>query len=71
MACKEYESLEYFYQMEMSTYAQYTYRENAHLRGGVGDRKAKQLAKDARARADEKARQMQWHRSHCDVCKQD
>lgn len=70
MPCKEYESLKYLHDMEMSTWAQFTYSENKHLRG-VGDRKAKQLAKEARERASEKAKQMQWHRESCEECKRE
>jgi hypothetical protein len=69
MPCKEYENLKYFHDMEMSTWAQYTYPQNAHLRGGVGDRQAKQLAKEARESAKEKARAMHGHRESCDACK--
>jgi len=69
MPCKEYEDLKIMHDMEMSTFAQYTYRENQHLRGGVGDRKAKQIAKEARARANEKGKAMQWHRESCEECK--
>ena len=69
MPCKEYEHLKSMHDMEMSTYAQYTYRENQHLRGGVGDPKAKQLAKEARARANEKGKEMHWHRESCEECK--
>jgi hypothetical protein len=58
MPCKDYEHLKYMHDMEMSTWAQFTYKENQHLRG-VGDRKAKQIAKEARARATEKAKEMQ------------
>jgi hypothetical protein len=54
--------------MEMETYAQFTYKENQHLRG-VGDRKAKELAKKAMAKANEKGKEMSWHREHCEVCK--
>lgn len=70
MPCKEYEQLKYTYDMEMSTWAQFTYKENQHLRG-VGDRKAKELARDARARANEKAKEMQWHRESCAECKRE
>jgi hypothetical protein len=69
MPCKKYEQLKYMRDMEMSTWAQYTYPQNQHLRGGVGDRKAKQLAKEARARADEKGKEMHWHRESCAECK--
>ncbi len=41
MPCKEYDTLKYTHDMEMGTFAQFTYRENQHLRGGVGDRKIK------------------------------
>jgi hypothetical protein len=71
MPCKEYEQLKSMHDMERSTWAQFTYRENQHLRGGVGDRKAKQLAKEARVRADEKAKEMQWHRESCEECKRE
>jgi len=69
MPCREYEQLKYFYDMDMGTWAQYTYRENQHLRGGASDRKAKQIAKEARARASEKAREMHWHQENCADCK--
>jgi len=68
MPCKEFEHLKYDYDMEMSTWAQFAYRQNQHLRGGVSDRKAKQIAKEARARANEKSKQMQWHREQCEGC---
>jgi hypothetical protein len=71
MPCKEYERLKYFHEMEMSTWAQYTYRENQHLRGGVGDRKAKQLAREARERAGEHGKKMHWHRESCEECKRE
>jgi hypothetical protein len=54
--------------MDMETYAQFTYKENQHLRG-VGDRKAKELAKEAMARANERIKEMQWHRENCEACK--
>lgn len=69
MPCKKYEQLKSMHDMEMSTSAQFTYPQNKHLRGGVGDRKAKELAKEARARADEKAKEMQGHRESCDECR--
>jgi len=68
MPCKEYDELKSGYDMEMSTWAQFSYRENQHLRG-VGDRKAKEIAREARARATEKGKQMQWHREHCEECR--
>jgi hypothetical protein len=68
MPCEEYEQLKSNHKMEMSTWAQFTYKENQHLRG-VGDRKAKQIAKEARERANEKSRAMHWHREHCEECK--
>jgi len=68
VACKEYEQLKYSHDMDMSTYAQFTYREIQHLRG-VGDRKAKQLAKETMARANEKSRTMQHHTASCEECK--
>ncbi len=71
MPCKEYEQLRFMQDMEMKTWAQFTYRENQHLRGGVGNREAKQLAKEARARANEKGKEMQWHRESCEECKRE
>lgn len=71
MPCKDYEHAKYMHDMEMSTYSQYTYRENQHLRGGVGDRKAKEIAKEARARASEKAKEMHWHSEFCEECKRE
>ncbi|GEM_PF-7128984 len=68
MACKEYEHLDYMRDMEMKTWAQYTYRENQHLRG-VGDRKAKQLAREALERSNAIAKEMLWHRESCAECK--
>lgn len=70
MPCKEYENLKYFHDMEMQTWAQFTYPQNKHLRG-VGDRKAKELAKEARERATEKGKQMHWHRESCEECKRE
>jgi hypothetical protein len=69
MPCKEYEHLKYMRDMEMDAWAQYAYRENKHLRGGVGDKKAKQIAKEARAKANENGKAMQWHRESCEECK--
>lgn len=71
MPCKDYEHLKYMRDMEMGTWAQFTYRENQHLRGGVGDRKAKQIAKEARARATEKGKEMEWHLAACEECKRE
>jgi hypothetical protein len=68
MPCKEYENLKYLHDMERSTWAQYTYPENRHLRG-VGDREAKQLAREAWARATQKGKEMYWHRESCEECK--
>jgi len=69
MPCKEYEQMESMQKMERSTWAQFTYRENQHLRGGVGDQQAKELAKEARARATQIGKQMNWHRQSCEECK--
>jgi hypothetical protein len=69
MPCKEYESLKYMQDMETSTWTRFTYPQNKNLRGGVGERKAKQLAKEARERANEKGQQMHWHRESCEECK--
>ena len=65
--CKEHERLESARKLEMQTYAQFTYKENQHLRG-VGDRKAKELAKEAMARATQKVNEMADHRHNCPVC---
>jgi len=69
MPCKEYEKLRSVHDMEMKTWAQYTYPQNKHLQDGVGDRKAKQIAKEARAKANEKSKQMEWQRESCAECK--
>ena len=68
MPCKEYEQMENMQKMERSTWAQFTYRENAHL-ALVGDQMAKELAKEARARATKIGKQMHWHREYCEECK--
>jgi hypothetical protein len=68
--CKEYEQLKYLHDTEMNTWARYTYPENRHLRG-VDDQQAKQLAKEARARATQKGKEMHWHRECCEECKRD
>ena len=69
MPCKEYEQMESMKKMQRSTWARFTYRENAHLRGGVGKEMAKELAKQARARITEMGKQMHWHREYCQECK--
>jgi hypothetical protein len=69
MPCKEYEHLRFMQDMEMKTWAQFTYRENQHLRGGVGNGEAKQLAKEARA--NEKGKEMQWHCESGEECKRE
>jgi hypothetical protein len=71
MPCKEYERLKHWYDLEMSTWAQYTYPQNQHLCGGVGDRKKKQIANEARDRATLKTREMHSHRESCDECKRE
>jgi hypothetical protein len=58
MPCKEYENLKALREMEMGTWAQYTYSQNKRLRGGVSDRKAKQIAQEARANASEIGKQI-------------
>jgi hypothetical protein len=40
MPCENYGHLKYMRDMEMSTWARYSYQENEHLRGAVSDRKA-------------------------------
>jgi hypothetical protein len=69
MPCKEYEQMEIMQQKERSTWAQFTYRENMHLRGGAGNQEAKQLAREARARVIDIGKQMRWHREYCEECK--
>jgi hypothetical protein len=69
MPCKQYEDLKLSHDMEMGTWAQYTYPQNKHLRGGVGDRKAKEIARDARTKATETSKRMAWHRESCEECK--
>jgi len=69
MPCKEYEALKATHDMEMESWAQFTYPQNAHLRGSISDRKAKQIAKEARARASEKSMQMHAHREFCEACR--
>jgi hypothetical protein len=69
MACKEYQDMEDKQKMARNTWAQFTYRENMHLRGGAGDQEAKQLAREARARVTEIGKQMHWHREYCEECK--
>lgn len=69
MPCKEYEQMESMQKKERSTWEQFTYRENAHLRGGVDKQRAKELAKEAQARATEIGKQMRWHREYCAECK--
>jgi hypothetical protein len=67
--CKEYEQMESMQNTERSTWAQFTYRENMHLRGGADNQEAKQLAREARARVTKIGRQMRWHREYCQECK--
>jgi hypothetical protein len=69
MPCKKYEQMESMQKTERSTWAQFTYRENSHLRSWVGKEMAKDLAKEARARAAEIGKQMNWHREYCQECK--
>jgi hypothetical protein len=69
MPCEEYEQMANMQQMQRNTWARFTYRENAHLRGGVGDQMAKALAKQARVRVTEIGKQMHWHREYCEQCK--
>jgi hypothetical protein len=69
MPCNKYNDAKIIYDMEMSMWAQYTYSQNRHLQGGVSPRKAKEIARDARARANEKSKEMQWHREYCEECK--
>jgi flavin-binding protein dodecin len=68
MPCKEYERLEGERKSEMSQYAQITYAENLHLRG-TSDKKSKQVAKEAMARASAKSKEIEWHRASCEECK--
>jgi hypothetical protein len=69
MPCDKYRDAKTSHDSSMSTWAQYTYRENRHLQGGVGPRNAKEIAKEARTRAAERVKEMQWHRDHCEECK--
>lgn len=62
MPCKEYEGLKSWYDVEMSTWAHYTYPQNQPLCGAVGDRKKKQIAREARDRATLKTKEMLAHR---------
>lgn len=68
MPCNEYEDLKREHKSQMETYAQFTYEQNRHLRG-VGDRKAKQLAKEAMTKVTEISNQMFRHRQLCEECK--
>jgi hypothetical protein len=70
MPCKEYEQMESMQKMQRNTWARFTYRENAHLRGGVSQEMAKELAKQARARITEIGKQMHWPREYCKERKQ-
>jgi hypothetical protein len=69
MACEKHAHLKYMRDMEMATWARYSHHENEHFRGEVSDRKAAQLAKQARERADAISKEMQRHRELCDRCK--
>jgi hypothetical protein len=69
MPCKEYEQMESQQTTEPSTWAMHTYRENTHRRRGVSSQMAKELAREARARAAEIGKQMRWHREYCQECK--
>jgi len=69
MSCKEYLQMENRQKTERSTWAQFTYPENAHLRTGAGNQTAKEVAKEARARATAIGKQMFWHREYCEECK--
>lgn len=68
MPCKEYERLKSWHDVEMSTWAQYTYRQNEPLCGAVGYRKKKQIAREARDRATLKTKEMHAHRESCEEC---
>jgi hypothetical protein len=70
MPCKEYKDLEIQLKSARAQWAQFTYEQNRHLRG-VGDRKAKQIAKEAQANQTEVSRSMSWHREHCEECKKE
>jgi hypothetical protein len=69
MPCKEYEHMESMQKRERTTWAQFTYPENAYLRSRTGIQTAKELAKEARARATAIGKQMHWHREYCEECK--
>lgn len=68
MTCKEYESLKDDYKMEIEQYAQFTYPQNKHLRGGTSDGQSKRIANAALERANMKEREMASHRAHCTQC---
>ena len=71
MPCEKYKQLRHLREIEMITWAQYTYPENQHLRRGVSDREAKLIANEAQSRATEKGKEMEWHRASCEECKRD
>jgi hypothetical protein len=68
MPCKEYEQMEILRQKERSTWALFSHRDKAHLPSG-SYQTAKELAKEARARAIRIGKEMYWHRQYCQECK--
>jgi hypothetical protein len=69
--CDQYRDMKSQFDQEMSVWAQFSYPQNRHLQGGVSERKAKEIARDARKRADEKAKAMHAHTAHCEECKRE
>lgn len=70
MPCKKYQDLEIQLKSARSRWAQFAYEANRHLRG-VGDRKAKQIAKEEQAKQTELSQAMFRHRQHCEECKKE
>lgn len=70
MPCKEYKDLELQLKSARSQWAQFTYEQNRHLRS-IGDRKAKQIAKEEQAKQTELSQTMFRHRQHCEERKKE
>jgi hypothetical protein len=68
MPCDVYLKLESEYKSASQKYAQFTFEENRGIRG-VSNTKAKELAREARARETAITQQMGDHRQNCETCK--
>ena len=68
MACERYKQIEREWESARSRYAQFTYKENRHLRG-VSDTRAKQIATEEKNKMTELSEQMSIHQTYCEECK--